>query len=306
MNAERSAKKVASVSRKLEKMLQTFEGVRASQRKLNVRLEALWKTQERYTARESDLLRKIASAEEFLGKMQVPDMMDLIHSTKLPMPFGPNCKIDEPWWLLAGDPRLYFARAISRDGQVRRQWCVIDVVKMFRQVFEGCAAMKFEYDRKRAYLWDNRKAEFRRFDHTTPRQSFNMATSLLSNWFNKMLRYYKHRVNSNPKGHASLLAEKGLDVCIPFAAFTFYEYEEHRRDFVSPVKMYLTPIFRKLNRNMDAFRIKRPRYYKVSKCLKSSDSSSTGSAPSGSFATSEETQRLDVTSPSSTPTTVVI
>ncbi len=166
--------------------------------------------------------------------------------------------------------------------------------------------MKFEYSWRRAYLWDNTTKEFVRFEESEKRQNFLMATSLLSKHFNSMPSYYKHRINLEPKGHACIMRDKGLDVLVPFAAFSFQEYEDHRRDFVKPVKMYATSIFRRLNKNMDLFRTKRPRYYKISKCLKSLDSSLTGSEHSGSSATSDDETGLRKMYPMSTPTTVVI
>ena len=287
-------------------MKQTLASVAASCKKLDERVDSLLATRLRYVARTTELTEKIKTHEEFIERMRVPDMMDLIHSTKLPMPFGPNCKIPSGFWNLEGEPKQWFTRAIARDGQVRRQWCVINAVKLFRCVFEGCCAMKFEHSWRRAYLWDNTAKEFVRFEESEKRQNFLMATSLLSKHFNSMLRYYKHRINLEPKGHACIMRDKGLDVLVPFAAFSFQEYEDHARDFVKPVKMYCTSIFRRLNKNMDVFRTKRPRYYKISKCLKSSDSSLTGLEPSGSSDISEEETGLQKMYRLSTPTTVVI
>ena len=59
-------------------MKQTLASVTASCTKLDERVDALLATRLRYVARTTELTEKIKEHEEFIEKMRVPDMMDLM------------------------------------------------------------------------------------------------------------------------------------------------------------------------------------------------------------------------------------
>ncbi len=71
-------------------------------------------------------------------------------------------------------------------------------------------------------------------------------------------------MNRDKNGHAMLLHEKGIDVVAPYCAFNYWDYEDHRRDFVKPVKIYDDyKLVYLLNKSTDKFRKKFPRLYKI-------------------------------------------
>ena len=50
----------------------------------------------------------------------------------------------------------------------------------------------------------------------------------------------------------------------PYCAFNYWDYEDHRRDFVKPVKIYDdAKLVYLLNKSTDKFRKKFPRLYKI-------------------------------------------
>ena len=50
----------------------------------------------------------------------------------------------------------------------------------------------------------------------------------------------------------------------PYCAFNYRDYQEHRRDFVKPVKLYDdAKLVCLLNKSTDKFRKKFPRLYKI-------------------------------------------
>jgi len=296
--------KVRSVSNRLGKDKVDLDSLSNFKAKLITKIQMLYERVYNYDTREHKLRKSIKEKEAFLERNQRPDIPDFIHRQLLP----DFLNIATEWYELAGDPHKWFARAIMRDGQTRRQWCVLDIVKLFNHLYQHCKSLRFDQRKNRAYLWDNYEKEYVTYKGNRKEgRSYLQATRLLGRAFNRVLASYKAHVCYKPQGHAKLLREKGLDICVPYAAFNFEDYTEHMGDFVKPIKMYDVPsVFGRLNKGADTWRKKRPRYYKVSgECLNSSRHSSTGSEHSGSSDTLEDTGLREMY-PLSTRTTVVI
>ena len=273
--------------------------------KLLVRRQRLKQTIETATRRDKELVKKIEGIQKYLMSVKSTraSLPDFVTETNLPA----FTDLPSEWFELQYDTmwelKRFFKGCIKRDGCKNRQWCVIDVVKIFIEIFveQNAGAIKLEQKHQRAYFYSTEKNDFVRYD--TP-VAFRHATTRLGNFFNDLVRDYLWKVNREKRGHAAILHEKGLDVVAPYCCFNFWDYEDHKRDFVKPVKLYDdSKLMYLLNRSADAFRKKFPRYYKINKC---SETLSTGSAPSGSSDISEDETGLRKMLPLSTPTVITV
>ena len=232
--------------------------------KLDDRRERLKKTVLRAIKCDEILERKGNLLRDFVKNVENlrESMIDLHEGKNLPS----SDDLDSGWFELQYDNyweiKKHFKDCIKRDGCRNRQWCVVDVVKIFIEIFVDTypGAVKLEPKHQRVYFYSSEKNDYVRFD--TPLK-FRNATSKLGNIFNALVKSYIRRVNREKKGHAGILHDKGLDVIAPYCAFNYWDFEDHKTDFVKPVKIYDDrKLVYLLNSGVDEFRKKFPRLYK--------------------------------------------
>ena len=175
--------------------------------------------------------------------------------------------LPEDWYSLEYETiwqlKRYFRGCIRRDGCENRQWCVIDVVKIFIEIFveqnPGC--VKLEQKHSRIYFYNSKTNDYTRYETPT---RFRHATSKLGRFFNAFVAVYLNRINREKKGHARILHDKGTNVIAPYCAFNYWDYEDHKDDLLKPIKIYddLKLIYL-LNQSTEKFRKKFPRLYKI-------------------------------------------
>ena len=216
------------------------------------------KCDETLERKEDELTDYISNVKKIRSTMPDLDLGDNLPKTS---------DLPDEWFKLEYDTvwelKRYFKGCIRRDGCKNRQWCVIDAVKIFIEIFveqnPGC--LKLEAQHSRIYLYSSKINDYVRYD--TP-EGFLRATTKVSRFFNCFLRVYLNRVNREKNGHAGILHDKGINVIAPHVAFNFRDYENHKDDFVKPIKIYDDPkLLYLLNKSTDNFRKKFPRLYKI-------------------------------------------
>ena len=214
---------------------------------------------------DEDLERKEQELENYLRSVKLirSSVPDFIAETSLPtftdLPFG--------WFQLQyesiNDLKRWFKGCIQRAGCKRRQWCVIDISKMFLELFvvQNPGAIKLEQKHQRIYFYNREKNDYTRYETPT---EFRGATSKLGRFFNGLVGDYLERVNREKRGHAAILHDKGLDVVAPYCAFNYWDFDDHKRDFIKPLKLYDDrKLVYQLNKSTDNFRNKFPKLYKI-------------------------------------------
>ena len=249
----------------MEKVQQEFERALDCLAKIATRRQRLEQTIANANAanaalekKEEELMAYVESVKKI--RSTLPDFNE---GTNLPV----YSDLPDEWFELEYDTmwelRRWFKGCIARDGCKRRQWCVIDVVKIFIEIFveQNPGAIKLDHEHLRIYQYSWKTNDY--VCHDTP-ESFRAATDKLGRFFNGLIRDYLEHVNREKKGHAALLHLKGIDVVAPYCAFNYRDYQEHRRDFVKPLKLYDdAKLVYLLNKSTDKFRKKFPRLYKI-------------------------------------------
>jgi len=249
----------------MNKIQHEVETAEETLRKLRARRERLKETilkaitcDEALEKKEDDLVDYIKSVKRIRSTMP-----DFVGGTNLPT----SEDLPDDWFKLQYDTlwelKRYFKGCIRRDGCKNRQWCVIDVVKLFIEIFveQNPGSIKLEVQHARVYLYSSQINDYVRYDTPT---TYRQATSRLGKFFNGLIRAYLNRVNRERNGHAGILHDKGIDVIAPYCCFNYWDYEDHKNDFVQPIKIYddLKLVYL-LNKSTDNFRKKFPKLYKI-------------------------------------------